>query len=49
MRSANRTQIASQVAGGGLIFQEWARIPSRTSQVRFSGSSDSKMRTLCAA
>ena len=35
--------------GGGSIFQEWARMPSRTSQVRLRSSSTSKMRTLCAA
>src|SRR5918996_940199 len=49
MRSAKRTHIASEVVGGGTIFQEWARIPSRTSQVRLRSSSTSKIRTLCAA
>ena len=49
MRSAKRTQNASGVAGGGSIFHEWARMPSRTSHVRLASSSTSKMRTLCAA
>ena len=35
--------------GGGSMRHEWARIPSRTSQVRFWCSRTSKIRTLCAA